>query len=1048
MISNFDEITNTLLSRDFDGECIQGDKIYVQPGVYALSSKKLKMLLRIAELQKYYQCNPVRFIDDFFNIELLDAQAWIVQRAWTCPNVLLVCTRGFGKALSLDTKIPTPYGIKYLCDIKVGDYVFGDDGVPTKVTALSPIWNNDCYKIRFSDGEEIIANEDHLWSLYLRNTRHKGELEIRDTKWVYEHYKPKTPRTPKDGTKFDKQYRECNLSVPISKPLKYSKKKLDIDPYILGIWLGDGCSEAGYITSSINDYKNMIENIESRGYYIQSIRNDSYDNKRITIKRNDGIPLTTLLRNNNLINNKHIPNVYLLSDIDDRLLLLQGLMDTDGSISQSTKWCEFTQSDKKHKKICDGFSQLLISLGIVFSSSICDRRYEHNGVIKKTTAMRFSFCASKEMPVFMMNRKYNLLRDKLPLPCKKKYITDVEKVKSVETRCIQVDNESHLFLCGEKNTVTHNSTVIDLYTMAKDMLFNNYWTFIASGSGSQAEQTFTTLERLANDNIDTMVGSTGYIFKAEIEIKNAAGDGFSHSSNGFTYSLYNGAMTQTLNSNIDKKRGMRGNVIFDECGFLDAEMLNVYGAFAIVNKSFKSGKDRDGNRLDTNRVRSIPEEIPNQKFYISSASSTDMEFYTLYRDFSKRMLMGDPNYFVAQIDCEVAFKPTVHGELMPPLLTQDTVDAAMRANPEKARREYYCIFTTDAGANAIIRRGTIARNEEVRKPILYNDTGKRKIVIAYDPARSRDNSVILVAEIYDFENNDGSIEKKMRLLNCINLIDIEKKKKKPMRTPEQVEILKQVILDYNQGGDENYSNILGVYIDAGSGGAGVNIADYLMPDWTDKAGVTHRGLIDKEYSEEYVKNFPKAVDKIRLMSPSKYKSEMYEAMIELMDQDKISFTASYDNKGYLTIVEVDEEKTKKEESKIREKLKKKKMSEEDLQKAVEKEMESIQNVNTRIERLNWQEEVALVSIDALKEELVNMVRIKRKGDKDSFELSPEKQTILHDDRAYTASMCSYALMKERRKNITNRPKKNNSNIANLLASQTKRSTRKISMFDN
>lgn len=99
------------------------------------------------------------------------------------------------------------------------------------------------------------------------------------------------------------------------------------------------------------------------------------------------------------------------------------------------------------------------------------------------------------------------------------------------------------------------STIIDIMIMAKDMLFNNYWTYIASGSGSQAEQTFTTLERLANDNIDTMIGSTGYIFKQEIEIKNAAGDGFSHSSNGFSYNLYNGAMTQTLNSNVDKKRG-------------------------------------------------------------------------------------------------------------------------------------------------------------------------------------------------------------------------------------------------------------------------------------------------------------------------------------------------------------------------------------------------------------------------------------------------------------------------------------------------------------
>ena len=107
------------------------------------------------------------------------------------------------------------------------------------------------------------------------------------------------------------------------------------------------------------------------------------------------------------------------------------------------------------------------------------------------------------------------------------------------------------------------------------MLFNNYWAYIASGSGGQAEQTFTTLERLANDNIDEMSGSTGYIFKNEVEIKNAAGDGFSHSSNGFTYSLYNGSKTQTLNSNVDSKRGFRGSVIFDESGFLSAKIQHI-----------------------------------------------------------------------------------------------------------------------------------------------------------------------------------------------------------------------------------------------------------------------------------------------------------------------------------------------------------------------------------------------------------------------------------------------------------------------------------------
>lgn len=70
------------------------DTVYVKPGVYAMSTRKLESLVKIAELQRYYQCNPVRFISDFFGIELIDAQAWIVQRSWNCPNVLVVATRG------------------------------------------------------------------------------------------------------------------------------------------------------------------------------------------------------------------------------------------------------------------------------------------------------------------------------------------------------------------------------------------------------------------------------------------------------------------------------------------------------------------------------------------------------------------------------------------------------------------------------------------------------------------------------------------------------------------------------------------------------------------------------------------------------------------------------------------------------------------------------------------------------------------------------------------------------------------------------------------
>ena len=562
------------------------------------------------------------------------------------------------------------------------------------------------------------------------------------------------------------------------------------------------------------------------------------------------------------------------------------------------------------------------------------------------------------------------------------------------------------------------STVIDLILMSKDMLFCNVWSYIASGSGSQAEETFTKLEQIANDNIDEMKGSTGYIFKQEVEINNAAGDGFSHGSNGFKYTLYNGSFTQTLNSNIDKKRGKRGSVIFDECGFLSDEMLKVYGAFAAVNKNFASGKDRDGHSIDPIRLRTFAINLPNQKFYISSASSTDTEFYRLYREFAKKQLMGDRDYCVIQVDCEVVLKPTIRGEVVNALLTRNTIETEMRTNPEKARREYYCEFTSDAGTNAIIRRGTIARNSEVRVPLLYNDTNEKKFVLMYDPARSRDNSVILVAEIY-FDEKDGQY--KARIVNCVNLLDVGKKRKSPMQTPDQVQYLKELILDYN-GDAPDYENIEAIYIDAGSGGAGVNIADYLMEDWVDKKGVKHRGLIDKEYSQEYVSRYPNAINKLRLVSPTQYKSIIYESLIEMLDIDVISFTTDYDNKGYLTVFEADEKKLEKEKKRISEELKTKGFEGEEFSKKLEEELSQASCVNTKMIKLDQFQEIALANIDAMKEEMVNMVRKKRDSGKDSFELTPEKANKLHDDRSYCMALCAWFLSEKRLENIRVRKK--------------------------
>lgn len=476
---------------------------------------------------------------------------------------------------------------------------------------------------------------------------------------------------------------------------------------------------------------------------------------------------------------------------------------------------------------------------------------------------------------------------------------------------------------------------------------------------------------------------------------------------------------------------MRGNVIFDECGFLSEEMLEVYGAFAAVNKSFASGKDRNGKLIDTIRLRTFATNIPNQKFYISSASSTDTKYYRLYREFAKRQLMGDRDYCVIQVSCEVVLRPTIHGEVVNALLKKSDIETALRTNPEKARREYFCEFTTDAGLQSIIRRGVITRNSETRIPLLHNDTGNKKFILCYDPARSRDNSIVTVFEIYE----DGEYGYRARIVNCVNMMDISNKRKAPMQTPDQVNYLRQLILDYN-GEALGYSNIEAIYIDAGSGGSGKVIADMLMQDWVDSNGKTHYGVIDKELDKQlgtgYSSKYPNAIDKVRLLEPTKYKSIIYECAIEMTNNNLISFTADYDNKGYLTMFAEDDKETLKVKKNIEDRLKKENISEEEFTLRLKEELKKSAVVKTKTSKLDPYQEIALANIDALKEELVNMRRIKRESGKDSFELIPEKANKMHDDRAYTFCLGAYHLSEKRMSKIRDRKKTSSQSLIDKL----------------
>lgn len=140
-----------------------------------------------------------------------------------------------------------------------------------------------------------------------------------------------------------------------------------------------------------------------------------------------------------------------------------------------------------------------------------------------------------------------------------------------------------------------------------------------------------------------------------------------------------------------------------------------------------------------------------------------------------------------------------------------------------------------------------------------------------------------------------------------------------------------------------------------------------MEDWTDDKGVIHRGLIDKEYSSDYVGKFPNAIDKVRLMSPTQFKSTMCEALIEMLNMDLISFTNDYDNKGYLTLFETDEKMVGKIRKDIENKYKN--LSKEEINKKVQEELQKSSYIKTKIVKLDPYQEIALSNIDAMKEEI-------------------------------------------------------------------------------
>lgn len=359
-------------------------------------------------------------------------------------SVCLVAPAQSGKALPLDTPIATPDGWTTMGELSPGDKVFDESGAITSVTHVTPtMFNHDCYRITFDDQTHIVADAEHRW--YVR-TKDGGEKIMTTEEMVptYEYHMA-------NGKV---RYRYC---VPVTEPLQMPDKNLPIDPYLLGVWLGDGVTGTTRITVGYyEDGYFFSKKLESLGFEVKCHFDKTCVNLAIStgsIERADKTAsVFGQLQLAGVFKDKHIPLNYLRGSYKQRLRLLQGLMDTDGFCSPVNGACEISSSIPK---LADGIMELLWSMGLKPVSKLV---FPKGG----SPAYRIRFKAYKDQQVLTIPRKAKHLTEALqgrPSYVKSRWIRKIEPVESVPVRCITVDSPSHLYLAGKQMVPTHNTFI-------------------------------------------------------------------------------------------------------------------------------------------------------------------------------------------------------------------------------------------------------------------------------------------------------------------------------------------------------------------------------------------------------------------------------------------------------------------------------------------------------------------------------------------------------------------------------------------------------------
>ena len=386
-------------------------------------------------------------------------------RVWLSRARFLAILAGTqsGKALAIDTPIPTPSGFRSMGEIEPGDDVFDETGAVCRVTGVSPVYtDHDCFRVVFDDGTAIVADADHRW---LTSTFRERKNAARRVAVNARADRPQCRPGPVSSVRTTREILETircprggnNHSVRVAGPADFPERELTLAPYTFGVWLGDGTRGTANVTT---EDPGILDQIRADGYSVGPARESNSGNARtysvgytgarggdLSLRRN---PVLAALRSLGVIDTKDVPAAYLFASPSQRLALLQGLMDTDG-------WCE------KDGQCCFGNSRPWISAAVdhLAKSLGCKTKTWE----RPTAPGETSYCVAfyTKTPVFRLPRKAERQtlwkrRGRGNSKCDHRYIVSVEPLPSVPVKCVSVNSPNRLYLAGESFVPTHNTS--------------------------------------------------------------------------------------------------------------------------------------------------------------------------------------------------------------------------------------------------------------------------------------------------------------------------------------------------------------------------------------------------------------------------------------------------------------------------------------------------------------------------------------------------------------------------------------------------------------